>query len=135
MPPTPEMHDACAHFVRAELLQRDRDRLDRALHVALDDQRELLACRTSELRHHLLERAALAGAAGGHRLVAGQTLAVLGDLASPGFVLDGREAVARPRRALKTEHLDRGRRAGFLDLLAAIVDQRAHAAPLGRRRR
>ena len=82
-----------------------------------------------ELRHHLLERAALAGLAG-HRLVAGQALAVFGDLAGARLVVDDGEAVAGLRRALQAEHLDRhgGRR--FLDLLAAVVDQRAHAAPL-----
>ena len=45
------------------------------------------------------------------------------------FSTDG-EAVAGLRRALQAEDLDRRRRAGFLELLAAIVDEGAHAAPL-----
>ena len=83
-----------------------------------------------QLRHHLLERAALADMLG-DRLVARQALAVLGDLAGARLVLDDREAVAGLRRALEAEDLDRRARAGaFLDLLAAVVDQRADAAPL-----
>ena len=63
MPPTPDMDDARADLVGAELVERAGDRLDRALHVALDDQREFLAARGLDLRHHLLERAAHAGLA------------------------------------------------------------------------
>ena len=43
MPPTPAWMHARRHLVGAELLERADDRLDRALHVGLDDQRELLA--------------------------------------------------------------------------------------------
>ena len=63
MPPTPAWMHARADFVGAELLERADDRLDRTLHVALDDERELLAARRLELAHHLLERAAHAGRA------------------------------------------------------------------------
>src|SRR5690606_39175349 len=63
-------------------------------------------------------------------LLARQTLAVFGDLAGAGLVLDHGEAVAGLRSALQAENLDRHRRSGFLDLLAMIVDQRAHPAPL-----
>ena len=41
------MDDARRHLVGAELLQRADDRFERALHVALDDQREFLAARRS----------------------------------------------------------------------------------------
>ena len=42
MPPTPEWR--CArHLVGAEFFERAGDRLERALHVGLDDQREILA--------------------------------------------------------------------------------------------
>ena len=63
MPPTPDMEDARRDLVGAELLERADDRFDRALHVGLDDQREVLAARGLELAHHLLERAAHAGGA------------------------------------------------------------------------
>src|SRR6195256_1517062 len=58
------MQDACGDLVGAELVERPQDRFQRALHVGLDDQREILAARSLELRHHLLERAAHAGNAG-----------------------------------------------------------------------
>ena len=83
-----------------------------------------------QLVHHLLERAAGGGRAG-QRLVALLADAVVGDLAGAGFGFDDREAVAGLRRVLEAEHLDRRRGAGFLDLLAAVVDEGAHAAPRG----
>ena len=67
MPPTPRMDHARADFVGAELFERADNRFDRALHVALDDQREFLAARGLDLRHHLLERAAHAGLARGRQ--------------------------------------------------------------------
>ena len=87
-----------------------------------------------ELAHHLLERAARAGCRAAE-LLAPLALAVFGDLAGAGLVLDDGEAVAGLRRAVEAEHLDRRRRAGRLDVLALVVDQRAHAAPFARRRR
>src|SRR3546814_8918635 len=77
--------------------------------------------------HHLLQRAA---AGGGELLLAPAALAVLGDLAGAALVLHHREVVAGQRRAIEAEHLDRGRRAGFLDLFVAFVHQGPHAAPL-----
>ena len=40
-------------FLGAELVQRADDGLDRALHVALDDEREFLAARSLQLAHHI----------------------------------------------------------------------------------
>ena len=57
--------------------------------------------------------------------------AIAGDLAGAGFVLDHGETVAGFRRAVEAEHFDRNRRAGFLDGLALVVDQRAYAAHFG----
>src|SRR5256885_8865064 len=82
------------------------DRLDRALHVALDDQREFLAAVGLELAHHLLERAAQAGRPCRH-LVALLPRPVIGDLAGPRFALDHRQPVAGVGRAAEAEHLDR----------------------------
>src|SRR3546814_14907288 len=69
-------------------------------------------------------------AGGGELLLAPAALAVLGDLAGAALVLHHREVVAGQRRAIEAEHLDRGRRAGFLDLFVAFVHQGPHAAPL-----
>ena len=79
-----------------------------------------------ELVHHLLE----AGGATGRRFLAQLALAIVGDFASPRFGLDHREAVAGIRHAGKAQHLDGGRRAGILDLLALVVDQRTDAGEL-----
>ena len=89
-------HDASADLVGAELVERADDRFDRALHVGLDHQREFLAAGGLDLRHHLFERAAHAGLAGGH-LVALLALAIVGDFARAGLVLDHGETIARIR--------------------------------------
>jgi hypothetical protein len=58
MPPTPEC-TMRAGLRRCRACRARRDGFDRALHVALDDQREFLApAGDLELAHHLLERAA-----------------------------------------------------------------------------
>ncbi len=73
-----------ADFVGAELVQRTGNRFDRALHVALDDQRELLDAGGLELRSIICsQRSALARLAGSS-LVAGQPLTVFGDFAGTG---------------------------------------------------
>jgi hypothetical protein len=56
-------------LVGAELLDGTGNGFDRALHVALDQKRELLAAGVLQLRHHLLERTARRLAGG--RLLAG----------------------------------------------------------------
>ena len=93
MPPTPRHQDLRRHFVGRELVERGDDRFDRALHVALDDQRELGDARGLELIHHLLE----AGGAAAGRLLADDALAIFGDFAGTRFGLDHREAVAGDR--------------------------------------
>ena len=102
------------------------------LNVALDQKGELLQPGALQLGHHLLKRATLPGMLG-HRLVAGQSLTIFGDLAGAGFVLHGGKPVAGKRRTLQAENLDRHGRRRFVYLLAAIVDDGAHAAPLGAR--
>src|SRR5690606_21500676 len=105
-------------FLGGELVERGVDGLDGTLHVALDDERELGDTRGLELAHHLLE----AGGTAALHLLADETLAVLGNLAGPGFGLDDGEASAGAGHAGETDDLDRGRGAGFLDLLALVVD-------------
>ena len=57
-----------------------------------------------------------------------ETLATLRDFARRRRVLDDEELIAGHRHALEAEDLHRDRRAGRLDRLAALVEQRAHAA-------
>src|SRR5246500_2547336 len=56
--------------------------------------------------------------------------AIARDLAGARFVLDDGKAIARLRRPVEAEHLDRHRRAGFLDGVALVGNQCAHAAHL-----
>ena len=87
---------------------------------------ELLGDAGGDLREHLLERAARAR---GRLLLAAAALAVVGDVARLGLVLGDDEVVARQGRAVEAQHLDRARRSRLLDGAAALVDERAHAAP------
>src|SRR5205823_6608219 len=124
------MQNTRGDLVGAELLQRTQNRFQRALHVGFDDQREFLAARGLELRHHLFERAAHArdGGGGVFALLVG---AVARDLTGAGFVFHHGEAVAGFRRAVEAEHFDRYGWAGFFDGFALVVDQRADAAHFG----
>jgi hypothetical protein len=123
------MDDASTNFVGAQLVERAGNGFDRALHVALDHQREFLHADSLELGHHLFERAPLTGLTGS-RLVARQTLAVFGNLTGAAFAFDDCELVACRRCARQTENLDRRCRCRFLHMLALVVDQRTNAAPL-----
>ena len=120
------MQYAHRDLVGRDPFERADDRLDRALHVALDDDRQFLGGAGRDLREHLFERAAPAGR---RRRVAPAALAEIGDLARPRLVLDNDEIVAGERQAVEPEHLDRGRRPGLLLVLAALVDQRADPSP------
>src|SRR6478609_4269918 len=124
------MQDAGGDLVGAELFQRSQNGFQRTLHVGLDDQREILAARGFELRHHLLERAAHAGDGSGgvFALLMG---AIARDLTGAGFVLDHGETIAGFRRAVEAEHFDRHRGAGFINGHALIVDKGADAAHFG----
>ena len=62
----------------------------------------------------------------GHAHVAPSRCALLGGFARDAFVADDAQYVAGRRNVGETHHLDRNRRTGFLDLLALVVDERAH---------
>jgi hypothetical protein len=53
------------------------------------------------------------------------------DAAGAGFILHHADAVSRLGRRLEAQHLDGRRRPRLAQLLAALVDQRANAAPFG----
>ena len=132
MPPTPELITRAPTSLGAELFDRADDGFERALHVGLDDERQILAAGGLELAHHLLERAAHAGRTCRH-LVALLPHAVVGDFARAAFAVDHREAVAGIRRAGEAQHLDRRRRPCAVERRAGVGDECAHAAPLGAR--
>src|SRR5215472_15105544 len=99
------MDHARADFVGGELLDRANDRFQRALHVGLDDQRQILAARGFELAHHLLERAAHAGRACGHLVVPLKprtSTGVEGPAVSTGAPVSETSARTRPQSAPAT---------------------------------
>ena len=108
--------DPRADLVGADLVERADDGFGRALHVGLDDQRQLGDLLVGELGHHLGQRRALATGRAG--LLALHADAVVGELAGAGLVLDHGEGLAGIGRAVEAEDLHRHRRAGFGDLLA-----------------
>ncbi len=65
----------------------------------------------------------------GHRLAAQPLAALMGEVAGAALVLDDPAELACGRRAVEAEDLDGLARRCFLDALAAIVVERAHAAP------
>ena len=117
-----------AHLGMLDLAELGDDRLDGALHVALDDDVQVLHAAGLHLLEQLVERDA-AAALLRHRLAAQALAALLGELARAALVLDDATELAGGRRAVEAEDLDGLARACLLDPLAAIVVERAHAAP------
>ena len=123
-----------AHLGVVDLRELADDRLDRALHVALEDDVEVGDAAGLHLLEELLERDAAARLLR-ERLAPQPLAALLGELARAAVVLDDAAELARRRRLVEAEDLDRVARPGRLDLLAAVVVERAHAAPGIARRR
>ena len=118
--------DADLHLLVGQLGERVGQHLGRALHVGLDDDRQLLHAAFGDLRLQRLEREPAALRA--ERAALGLLLAERRDLPRLGRVGQRLEHVARLRQAGQAEHFDRRGRPGRLDRTAAVVDQRAHAA-------
>ena len=83
------IEDADAHLVGRQAVERIDDRFDRSLHVRLDDERHFLD-RRSVGREHVLE----ADRRRGRALLVEHALAIVGDFAGAGLVLDDRERIA-----------------------------------------
>ena len=75
---------------------------------------------------HLLQGSAAGGGGLGVALPAAPEV---GDLAGPGLAFDDTEIVARRRRSGEAQDLNRHRGAGFVDDLALVAGQGAHAPP------
>src|SRR6266436_1000783 len=119
-----------AHLLGPELFKRARNGFDRTLHIALDEERELLASGGLELTHHLFERSALA-ARPRRDLFALLTGTVVGHLAGTRFAVDDGQAVAGFRRSVEAKNLHRRGRAGVAHGHAGIRQQGPHATPFG----
>ena len=122
------MDHADAHLGVLDLLQLGDRRLDRALHVALEDEVQVLDGAGLQLREELLERRARLR--GRRQLLPPEALAAhLRALARVALVLDDATELAGGRRLVEAEDLDRLARPRLLELLAAEVVERADPAP------
>ena len=124
-------HEADLDLGTLELLQALGERLEGALRIGLDDEVEAGLLARLDLGEDVLETSALDVDRGvlatcGLSLPA---LAGLGDRTSLALVRCHDEVVAGEGDVGQTEHLDRGRRRSFLDLLAVVVDEGADATP------
>src|SRR5262249_14890385 len=93
----------------------------------LEDDVEVGDAARLQLLEELVERDAAAGRLLGERLAPQAPAALLRELARATLVLDDAPELARLRRMVEAEHLDRIARARLLDPLAAVVVERAHA--------
>ena len=110
-----------------DLAELAEERLDRALHVALEDDVEVLDDTLLHLGEQALERDAALGAL--RELLAAQPLgALLGEILGLALVLDDARELACGRRPVEAEDLDGLAGARLLDLLALVVVERAHLA-------
>src|SRR5581483_1530527 len=101
----------------------------RALHVALEHDVEVLHAAGLDLLEERLERHAAARRLLRKRLAPQALAALVCEIACAALVVDDTAQLAGGRRLVEAEDLDRLARARFLHALAAIVVQRAHAAP------
>src|SRR5271169_4042893 len=123
--------DAAADHAQADFLadieleQRVLQGLDRAGHVALDDEQQFLTLAGLERRLQALERdPPRLGELG----IALASLTAFGDLAGDPVVGDDQEVVARVGHRGQAEHHDRPGRQGLGDRVAVLVDHGAHPA-------
>ena len=122
------VQEAYLHLVGRQRLRRADDRLERALHIRLDNRGKFRGRALLDGRQHLLERAAAGGGGAG---VANLPLAESGDVPGARFRIGDGEFVASLRCALQAQHLHRLGRPGLVDVPAVVVDQRAHPTPFG----
>ena len=132
MPPTARCTNDELHLVALELPEALGERLERAGGVGLEEDVEGGDVAALDLLEDVLEAGARRG--GGLAAEVGHAvpvLALLGDGLGGALVGGDHEAVAGVGHVVEAEHLHGHRRAGFLDLLAAVVDEGADATPGG----
>src|SRR5262249_14744878 len=122
------MDDVEAHLGVLELRELGDDRLDGAVDVALDDEVEVGDLPALHLLEQVLERRRARALC--RALLAAQALAPpVREIACGPLVIDDTRQLARGRRLVEAEDLDRLARSGLLELLALVVVERAHLAP------
>ena len=128
MPPTPWWMTLTRTSGVLDLPELADDRLDGALHVALDDDVQVLHLAGLQVLEQVLERDARRRP--GRELLAAQPLgALLRELAGLAVGLDDAAELAGGRRLVEAEDLDRVARLRLLELVALVVVERAHLAP------
>ena len=118
------MQDVHLHLVVAQLLQRLLDGLDRALHVGLDNQVQVLQLTLVDVIKQVIQRYLGGSGAGSAHLFT----ALLRYLTAQAVIRHGHHIVARFRHLGEARDFNRHGGTGFLYALAAIVEHRAHAA-------
>ena len=121
------MDDADAHLRVLDLLDLAEERLDGALHVALQHDVQVLDLARLEVVVERLEGDAATRPL--RELLAAQPLrAHVREVLRLALVLDDPDELTGGRRVIETEDLDRLAGPRLLHLLAAIVVERAHLA-------
>src|SRR5262249_33685275 len=119
--------DGDAHLGVLDLRELADGRLDGALHVALEDEAQLLDGALLHLGEERFERRAARAL---RELLAAEPLgAGLREVARLPLVLDHAPDLTGRRRLVEADDLDRIARLRLLQLLPAIVVERAHLAP------
>ena len=131
MPPTPRSTKPTLDLVALELLEALGERFERTLDVGLDDEVERRRLAGLDLVEDVLEADTLhvdrcVPATCGHTL---PVLAGLGHRSGLALVGGDHEVVTGEGHVGETEHLRPASTAGFLDLLALVVDERPDTAP------
>ena len=113
------VQDPHLDIVVGNLVQRLDNRLGRALHIRLDQQREF-HCTVGCRREHVLQAGRCLC-----RALQFFLLRTIGrHFAGTRFILDHGQLVTSRRNARQAEHFDRNRWTGFLGLRALVVDHR-----------
>ena len=122
--------DVDLHGLFREFDERSGHSLDRSVHVALDDDVQLLERADGDAAADLVERHVLLGHDALH---AGQLFALVGDLARRAVVVHDVERVAGLRGAVQAQHLYGCRGTCRFHLFAVLVEHGFHAARVGSR--
>ena len=125
MAPDARADDAQLDLLLGQLLELVGDGLDRALHVGLQDEGQLLELALGDGAAEVLEADA---GGGGHRLLAQLQLAEVHDRLRLELSVTAEQLVARLGQRRQAEDLDRRRRAGLLEPRPAVVDEGADLA-------
>ena len=113
-----------------QLDQRARHCLNRAVHVTLNDDIQLLERTDSDTTTDLIQRHVLLGHNTLHTL---QLLALVSDLACRAIVLHNVEGITRCRSAIQTQHLYGSCGRCLIDLLTTLVEHSLHTARVNTR--